>query len=506
MSKYLNHNATLQCTHGGQVMMIPPPMRSLYIVESPVVTDVDLYEAMIIGCPQIGPGIKPCLKIIEILMGEAIQIEVDGETPILSSLEAMTDGVPPGMVSAITDGGSNAEPAPFSIMAMTMSAASAIGAALCHPCVSTSGNADAAAVAAAGLASTGTGSPSTSPADEMEAKRKRLLERQRLISKTRSGTGSTNPTLLKAARRLEMNSTAVDLARLSDNTYSQDFSGNVPPAKGAPPPPPWQEMSTDELQAKGIDPALLQDSRAVVYQIPPAANWPGGPKTVIAFRGTQDGQDATTDYDNAMNGETSQYKAAVMLGTEARMALGPDVLVTGHSLGGGKAQAAGAAGGFNGMMFNSAGLNPASVDGALPATSQFEQYRTTGDPLTGLQNSPITQGAVGAVVGLPLMALGAGMKAGFAIGGALGAPVTEEQRKMADRAFYGLPDMVKNAYKTGQALPPAIGTIHEVPALDSNGKPISRLNARGQHSAGNLINGIEQQKQQDVAALRAGNQ
>ena len=53
MSKYLNHNATLQCTHGGQVMMMPPPMRSLWIMESPVVTDVDLHSAFIIGCPQI---------------------------------------------------------------------------------------------------------------------------------------------------------------------------------------------------------------------------------------------------------------------------------------------------------------------------------------------------------------------------------------------------------------------------------------------------------------------
>src|SRR5205085_2673419 len=104
LSNYLNHRAMLQCTHGGQVMLIPPPLRSLYVMQSPVLTDMDLMKAMIIGCPQIGPGLKPCLKITMILMGRSLQIHVDGETPILSSLQAMTEGVPPGMVTAITDG------------------------------------------------------------------------------------------------------------------------------------------------------------------------------------------------------------------------------------------------------------------------------------------------------------------------------------------------------------------------------------------------------------------
>jgi len=106
-------------------------MRSLNITGSPVVTDRDLMSAFIVGCPQIGIGLKPCIKIVAIIMGRAIQIQVDGETPILDSLRAMTDGSLPGMVSAITDGGSNATPAPLSIQAMTMASASRSGAALC---------------------------------------------------------------------------------------------------------------------------------------------------------------------------------------------------------------------------------------------------------------------------------------------------------------------------------------------------------------------------------------
>ena len=128
---YLNHRATLMCVHGGQVMLFPPPFRSLWIMQSPVVTEPDLLQAVIIGCPQIGPGLKPCTTMTSVLMGLSMEIQTDGEVPILDSLQALTDGVPPGLVQAIDNGGSNATPAPFGVMAMTMFKASQSGAAFC---------------------------------------------------------------------------------------------------------------------------------------------------------------------------------------------------------------------------------------------------------------------------------------------------------------------------------------------------------------------------------------
>jgi hypothetical protein len=104
-------------------------------MQSPVVTDMDLLmRSVIIGCPQIGPGIKPCTKIISILSGRSVDIRVDAEIPILKSLMALTDGMPPGQVSAITDGESNAEPAPYSAQATTLANAAESGAAFCRPC------------------------------------------------------------------------------------------------------------------------------------------------------------------------------------------------------------------------------------------------------------------------------------------------------------------------------------------------------------------------------------
>lgn len=109
MLKYLNHAATLQCVHGGIVQFMPAPMRSFHVQGSPILTEPDLLKALIVGCPQIGPGIKPCTRVVQIMLGRAREILVDGEIPLLENLMAMTDGVPPGMCSKIANPTSNAQ-------------------------------------------------------------------------------------------------------------------------------------------------------------------------------------------------------------------------------------------------------------------------------------------------------------------------------------------------------------------------------------------------------------
>ena len=107
--RYLNHAARLTCVHGGTVQLIPPPRRSTHVQRSPILTEQDLLKAVIVGCPQIGIGLKPCTKVVSVVTGRSIDIKVDGETPILNTLKAITDGVAPGLVTASTTGQSNAE-------------------------------------------------------------------------------------------------------------------------------------------------------------------------------------------------------------------------------------------------------------------------------------------------------------------------------------------------------------------------------------------------------------
>jgi hypothetical protein len=133
MKMYLNHRANLQCSHGGQVKIIPPLMRSMYVVESPVVTDLDLLQrARIVGCGQTGPGVKPCTNIVQIVRGKADKITVDDEIPILDTLQALTDGSPQGMVQAIDNGNSNATIGSGSRQMVALLNASRSGALFCE--------------------------------------------------------------------------------------------------------------------------------------------------------------------------------------------------------------------------------------------------------------------------------------------------------------------------------------------------------------------------------------
>ncbi|CAN5317394.1 hypothetical protein BH11PSE10_BH11PSE10_13460 [soil metagenome] len=335
----------------------------------------------------------------------------------------------------------------------------------------------------------------------VEAKRERLEQRNQLI---KGGSDSPNPAARAAADRLNENNQAVELARLSDNSYAQYPNNDFEYPNGTQPPAPlgWDVVSRQELETRHVNIQALEDARAVVYRTPD--DWPGGPKTVVAFRGTADLADGIVDHDQAMAVATTQYKAAMLVGDQMSVAYGPDLLVTGHSLGGGKAQAAGAAGGLKGTMFNAAGLNPDTVGSMMPDADLFTQYRSSGDPLTGAQNSPATQTAIGAVAAVVATPLGLGMKIGDAAARALGgAGLSPEMADYADKALKALPRGIKNIVEHGNLLPPAIGAIHEVPAIDDAGVEVSRLNLPGQHSMGNVINGIEQQKSNDVATLCA---
>ena len=263
------------------------------------------------------------------------------------------------------------------------------------------------------------------------------------------------------------------------------------------------ELSDAEVKAKGINPKLLADSKGVIYQTP--ADWPGGQKTVLAFRGTvpEEEEDLKTNLKQALGEETAQYEAAMELGREVARQFGTTVLVTGHSLGGGKAQVAGASGGLNGTMFNAAGVHPNTVDGTLPDTSQYTQFRAAGDPLTGIQNSAGLQAGVG-LAGAIAMPFGATAAVGNFLAKRLGMPsLSPSMAEAASKATTTFPSAMGNVFKQGNLLPSAIGKVIIAPSLDDAGKNIPATDLLGQHSVQHLVNGIEREKSEDVATLQA---
>ncbi|MFC4729706.1 Mbeg1-like protein [Coralloluteibacterium thermophilus] len=146
-----------------------------------------------------------------------------------------------------------------------------------------------------------------------------------------------------------------------------------------------------------IDPALLSTRNgfdAAIFQ-----NDSG--EYVVAFRGTDDwGLGPSGDgRHNALQGlgfESGQYSDAIALAQRAERVFGDgNVIVTGHSLGGGLASAAALATGATGITFNAAGLsdetlrslgfNPNAVREAAADSGQIRRYVVDGEVLTGVQ-------------------------------------------------------------------------------------------------------------------------
>ena len=343
-----------------------------------------------------------------------------------------------------------------------------------------------------------------------QARRIRIEKRQRLIL---HGERNPDPAVCDAAQRLKADMHAVELARLSDNSYAQ-FDPKAGP-KQKKPPEPWAAMTEQQVRKSNIDPSVLKDSKAVIYTLPP--DFPFDPKTVVAFRGTTaEAEDILTDHDQALGLKTRQYEAASDLGKQLKDQL-PNAEVTGHSLGGGKAQAAGVAGGLKGSMFNAAGLHPKSA-GMSPEelathAGRFRQYRAEGegggDPLTGAQNSRAWQDKLyGGAQGLQALAR-ANQWALKELG--INDPLARlpESAQTLARGLVGRilnvtpQEAARNlAYSGGQwYVPPALGEVLGIASKTAQGRdtPFEQ-----QHGIGGVIHGLETRKAGDINKLLAG--
>ena len=156
------------------------------------------------------------------------------------------------------------------------------------------------------------------------------------------------------------------------------------------------------------------------------------------------------------------------------------------------------------MMFNAAGLHPDTVAGMAPASGQFLQYRTTGDPLTAVQNSAALQSAATGVAGVVGMPLGTGVVTGHFITQKLGLPsLGPDAAALASQGTTAFAQSLGNLTRQGYLLPPARGQLVEVSALAENGAAVAPADLDGQHSVRSVIHGIEQEKSQDIETLQS---
>jgi hypothetical protein len=284
----------------------------------------------------------------------------------------------------------------------------------------------------------------------------------------------------QAAARLESNNIAVERARLAYDVYKD------PENKDPSPPVGWVRVQDhpELMQKLRIDSKKLKDlleppnlgMRAELYM----SKFEGRDSFVIAYKGTTGAEDwMHNGLQNAGFG-SAYYNKATELAKAVKKTLGDKVNleVTGHSLGGGMASAAAIKAGLNATTFNSAGLHPntAMYSNSQPG-KRIDAYHVERELLTTLQDPDLNR-----------LALAAGTAAGSPVAAGL---LLLNQPLLHD----------------------AVGTMHTLPAIDEKdesgqgySRPVNDINPAAsfnRHAATAVIDGIEQQKADDIHLLKS---
>lgn len=105
MPPVVTSNATIVCSHGGRVTLIPR-QATVQVQGGTVLCEPDLVGAPIVGCAQpASPTTKPCTTVVSTLPGSsAPHVTVGGKPVYLATLSGITDGVPPGTITVVSPG------------------------------------------------------------------------------------------------------------------------------------------------------------------------------------------------------------------------------------------------------------------------------------------------------------------------------------------------------------------------------------------------------------------
>ncbi len=306
--------------------------------------------------------------------------------------------------------------------------------------------------------------------------------RKALISK---GSRSLYPDAQIAAKRLAENNIAVEKARLAENVYK-----TVNPLETTPDVPEgWRDISNDAvaLSKLGLDSEMLYDDEknpdflARVYQ-PDAAVFGNDMAPTLVFRGSRapefapvkenlsslwnkgelapvkNAADWTNNFAQGLGEYSDYYKRAVRIGD--RLAKSGSIDIAGHSLGGGLASATSLASGKPGWTFNAAGLHHSTVEkygGTIRGQAEnIGTWRVQGELLTKIQEVKVPDDFLSLNLNIPAFVLKAGISA---------------------------------------LSPDAVGIPHDLPG--GTGSALAR------HGIDQVIDCIEQQKDEDIAVLRS---
>jgi hypothetical protein len=133
-------------------------------------------------------------------------------------------------------------------------------------------------------------------------------------------------------------------------------------------PPGYSVSQVYTAANNGTDAVLYQNNNTGAY--------------ILAYRGTQSLSDAGTDIYNGAGGDSTRYQAAANIAQEVQAQYGNNVILAGHSLGGGEAALASVATGLSANTFNAAGVDPTAYGYSSPDTSHITNYHVVGEPVS----------------------------------------------------------------------------------------------------------------------------
>ncbi|CAD7719574.1 hypothetical protein LMG31886_14590 [Xanthomonas hydrangeae] len=136
----------------------------------------------------------------------------------------------------------------------------------------------------------------------------------------------------------------------------------------------WSRMDDSALQQAGIDPSLLHDAKsgfdAAFYR-----NEQGN--VVLGFCGTDEGKDWKHNIGQGLGLDDAQYASAIQLGSQAKQAFGDQVVISGHSLGGGLAAASAMVNDIPAVTYNAAGVNERTLERQGLDASAAKEYASS---------------------------------------------------------------------------------------------------------------------------------
>jgi len=189
------------------------------------------------------------------------------------------------------------------------------------------------------------------------------------------------PSFAAQVRGTEAQPIDAQMARMAADVYN-------PASRGVD---GWSRLGPADLMNAGIAPEALEDRtsgfRAGLYT-------DGAGHYTLAFAGSNDGPDWLNNLAQGVGLDAAQYNQAIALAKDAKLAFGDELVITGHSLGGGLAAAAALAADMPAVTFNAAGVNDATLRDAgldagaaraAAADGQVRRYAVDGEILTSSQ-------------------------------------------------------------------------------------------------------------------------